>query len=166
MEKYTGKTLDEILQRISKEKNCSLNQIVYNIVEEKKGILGIGNSVTIEAYTPTDIKEFIFDYLGNFFMELNMEVSIEIINNEGVYKVILDSENNAIIIGKSGRTLQAINTVLKGAVNSYFKGKINVMVDINNYKEDRYAKVKRIAQRVARSVKKSRIDAEIGRAHV
>ena len=61
MEKYTGKTLDEILQRISKEKNCSLNQIVYNIVEEKKGILGIGNSVTIEAYTPTDIKEFIFD---------------------------------------------------------------------------------------------------------
>lgn len=161
MEKYTGKTVDEVLQRLSEVKQCNKNEIIYSVVEEKKGILGIGNSVTVEAYAPVDIKEFIFDYLGDFFMELNQEVSIEIIVEKDLYKVILDGENNALIIGRGGQTLQAINTVLKGAVNSYFRGKFNVLIDINNYKEDRYEKVKHMAQRIARTVRKTRVDAAL-----
>ncbi|MFI3283644.1 MAG: R3H domain-containing nucleic acid-binding protein [Erysipelotrichaceae bacterium] len=161
MEKFTGKSIDDVLEKIASEKQCQIKDIVYNVIEEKKGILGLGNSVTVEAYTAHDVKEFIFDYLGNFFMELNQEVAIEIIEEPNGYKVILDAENNAIIIGKAGQTLHAVNTVLKGAVNSYFKAKIFVMVDINNYKVDRYAKVKRIAQRVARNVKRTKIDAAL-----
>ena len=52
--------------------------------------------------------------------------------------VVLDAENNAIIIGKNGQTLRAISTVLKAATNATFKKRINVIVDVNHYKEDRY----------------------------
>lgn len=161
MEKYTGKSIEEVLQRLTEVKKCKQSDIVYHVVEEKKGILGIGNSVTIEAYAPSDVKEFIFEYLGDFFIELNQEVSIEIFDEKDLYKVVLDSENNALIIGRNGQTLQAINTVLKGAVNSYFQGRFNILIDINNYKEDRYEKVKYIAQRVARGVSKTKIDAAL-----
>ena len=161
MKQYTAKNLDEVLTIIAKEKACKIDDIQYEIIEEKKHLLGIGNSITVEAYTKQDIKEFIFDYLGNYFTELNQTVSIEIIIKDDQFRVILDAENNAIIIGKAGQTLQAISTVLKAAVNNTFKKRINVSVDINNYKEDRYRKVKHLASRVAKEVSKTHIDAAL-----
>ena len=167
MNQYSGKTLDDVLNNIASNKNCKIEEIVYNIIEEKRGLLGIGSTVTVEAYAPQDIKDFIFDYLGAYFTELNQGVAIEIIiekqkeDNSNLFRVILDAENNAIIIGKNGQTLRAISTVLKSAVNATFKKRINVIVDVNHYKEERYKKVKGIAHRVAREVLKSHIDAEL-----
>lgn len=167
MNTYTGKSLDEVLGQVASLKNCKIDEITYNVIEEKKGILGLGSTVTIEAYTPQDIKDFIFDYLGAYFTELNQGVAIEIIvekqkeDNSNLYRVVLDAENNAIIIGKNGQTLRAISTVLKAAVNATFKKRINVIIDVNHYKEDRYKKVKGIAHRIAREVIKSHIDAEL-----
>ena len=167
MKEYTGKTIDEILNEIANNQGCELKDITYNVLEESKHLFGIGNSVTIEAYTPQDVKEFIFDYLGTYFTELNQAVSIEIIieNNKEhedlLYRVILDAENNAIVIGKNGQTLRAITSVLKAATNATFKKRVNIIVDVNHYKEDRYRKVKAIASRVAREVAKSHIDAEL-----
>ncbi len=166
MKQYTGKTIDEVLANIASEKGCDVSEINYEIIEEKKHLLGIGNSVTIEAYTPSDIKEFIFDYLGTYFTELNQGVAIEIIiekqkDESNLYRVVLDAENNAIIIGKAGQTLRAISNVLKAAVNATFKKRINLIVDVNHYKEDRYRKVKAIANRVAKEVARSHVDAEL-----
>ena len=167
MKEYTGKSLEEILNEIATSQECRVEDITYNLLEENKHLFGIGNSVTIEAYTPKDVKEFIFNYLGTYFTELNQAVSIEIIleNNKEpedlLYRVILDAENNAIVIGKNGQTLRAITTVLKAATNATFKKRINLVVDVNHYKEDRYRKVKGIASRVAKEVAKTQIDAEL-----
>lgn len=167
MNAYSGKSLEEVLNNIAASKNCKVEDITYNVLEEKKGILGLGSTVTVEAYTPQDIKDFIFDYLGQYFTELNQGVAVEIItekqkdDNSLLYRVILDAENNAIIIGKNGQTLRAISTVLKAATNATFKKRINIIIDVNHYKEDRYKKVKGIAHRVAREVLKSHIDAEL-----
>ena len=149
------------MKQIAQEKNCSIEEITYEVLEEKKGILGFGGTTTVKAYTKQDIKEFIFEYLGTYFTDLNQAVSIEIIVEEDTFKVVLDAENNAIIIGKAGQTLRAISNVLKAAVNNTFEKRVNVLVDVGNYKEDRYRKVKRIAQRVAREVKKTHIDAAL-----
>ena len=148
MKQYTGRTLEEVLNSIAAEQGCQVEDISYNVLEEEKGgIFGLHKSVTIEAFTSKDVKEFIFDYLGAYFTELNQGVAIEIIvdkdrekEGELLYRVILDAENNAIIIGKGGQTLRAISTVLKAAVNATFKKRINVIVDVNHYKEDRYKK--------------------------
>lgn len=167
MKQYTGRTLDEVLNSISTEQGCRIDDITYNILEEEKGgIFGLHKSITIEAFTPKDVKEFIFDYLGAYFTELNQGVSIEIIvdkenEEDALYRVILDAENNAIIIGKNGQTLRAISTVLKAAVNATFKKRINVIVDVNHYKEDRYKKVKAIARREAINVAKTHVDCEL-----
>ena len=169
MKTYTGRTLEEVLNGIASEQECRVQDITYNVVDEEKGgIFGIHKSVTVEAFTSKDVKEFIFEYLGAYFTELNQGVSIEIIvehnkerENELLYRVVLDAENNAIIIGKNGQTLRAISTVLKAAVNATFKKRINVLVDVNHYKEDRYKKVKAIARREALNVAKTHIDVEL-----
>ena len=161
MKTYTAKTAEEALNSIAAEQGCSVEEITYEVIEEKKGILGFGGSVTIKAFTKQDIKDFIFEYLGTYFTELNQEVSIEIIVEVDTFKVVLDAENNAIIIGKSGQTLRAINNVLKAAVNNTFERRVNVIMDVGNYKEDRYRRVCHIANRVARDVRRSHIDAAL-----
>lgn len=159
MKKYTAKTLEELLNHAAKDKGVDTSELTYNVTEEKKGILGIGTSITAEVYCMNDVKEFVFNYLGEFFTELNQEIEIEILQQTEGFKVMLNAENNAILIGKNGQTLQAINTVVKSAVNSTFKKRFHILVDINNYKIDRYAKVKSIARRVAKTVQKTKVTA-------
>lgn len=161
MEQYKGKVVEDILKEIAAKANCAVEEVTYTIVEEKKGILGIGNSVTIEAYTPEDIKEFIFNYLGNYFTGLNQGVKIEITMKDGDYKVNINADNNAVAIGRGGQTLQAINTVLRAACNAEFKKRVNVSVDVNHYKDDRYKRVKQIAKRTALDVRKNKVDAAL-----
>ena len=168
MKTYTGKNVDEILSNICAEKNCQLSDIEYNVLDEKKGLLGIGSTVTIEAFTSQDVKDFIFDYLGSYFTEMNQSVAIEIIvgkqkdfDNEICYKTILDAENNAVIIGKNGQTLRAISFVVKSAVMNTFKRKINVVIDVNHYKETRYKRVRAMAKRIAKEVATSHVDVEL-----
>ena len=158
MKTYEGKTVDEILENIANEKGCRVFEIKYNVIEESKRLFGIGNSVTIEAYTKQDIKDFIFDYLGAYYSELDQGVSIEIITKDESFKVILEGENNAVLIGKSGQALRAVTTVLRAALNNTFKTRVDVNVDVGHYREDRYRKVKKLAMHVAKEVQKSHID--------
>lgn len=160
MKKYTGKSLDEVLNKIASEKNCSVEEITYEILEEKSGFLGMGKEVTISAYTKSDIKDFIYDYLMDYFDEIGMDVSMEIEEQEeNFYKIKLNTQNNAILIGKNGQTLQAINTVLKAATAGTFKKRIPLLVDINGYKDDKYKKECALATRVAKTVQRTKTDA-------
>lgn len=160
MKKYTGKSLDDLLKQIANEKNTSVEDITYQILEEKSGFLGVGKEITISAYTKKDIMDFIYDYLMNYFDHIGMDVAIEIEEaEENFYKIVLNSSNNAILIGKNGQTLQAINTVLKAAASGTFKKRISLLVDINGYKNDKYRKECALASRVAKTVQRTKTDA-------
>ena len=158
---YTAKTLDDALREACIKKDCRIDELTYNVLEENKGFLGIGSSVKIEAYCLNDVKEFLFDYLGNFFTNANIECSVEIFQKDDSFTIMLDAENNAVLIGKNGKTLQAINTVVKSAVNSEFKRKFKILVDINNYKQERYSKLKSMAIRIAKNVSRTKVDASL-----
>ena len=157
MKKYTGKSIEDILKEVAQEKSVDVEELVFHVVEETNGFLGLGSQVTAEVYHLFDIGEFIFDYLTQLFENLKMDVEVDVTQQGEGFKVKLNAENNAIIIGKNGQTLQALNTVLRGATNATFKRRVYVTVDINNYKEDRYEKIKSIAFRVAKSVQKTKV---------
>lgn len=157
---FTGKTIEELLAQAAKEKQCDVSELYYEIKEEKAGFLGLGKEVSAEVYSDSDVEEFIVNYLKQYFDGIEMESYIEIEKDkENYYHINLDTQNNAILIGRNGQTLQALNTILKSAVSSEFKKKIGVLVDINGYKEDKYRKLCSIARRIARSVQRDKVDA-------
>lgn len=161
MKRYTGKSLDEVVAQASKELGIDAESLRYTKTDEKAGFLGMGSSVTIEVAGPEDIVEFIQNYLETYFNNIDLQVNVIVAQEEDGFAVMLDAENNAILIGKAGQTLQSINTVVKSAVNSTFKGRYNILVDINGYKQERYEKVKALADRVARSVLRSKTAATL-----
>lgn len=157
MQRYTGKSLDAVLAQIAEEKQVSVDDITYHVIEEKQGFLGIGSHVTVEAYCLQDVLDFIRTYLMSLFTGFDQEVTIDMETTERGIVVSLDAENNAILIGRGGKTLQALNYLVRAAVSAQFKHRFNVILDINNYKNDRYQKLKAMAKRLGKGVQRSKV---------
>lgn len=161
MEKITGKSLDAILLTVAEKKNVEPADLIYYILEEKPGFLGFGASVTAEVFSMGDVEAFIENYLKQFFDGLGIDVTMELdVRSDGI-NINLSADNNAIIIGRNGRSLEGLNLVLRNVINSEFKRRFNVFVDVNHYKRDRYQKLIAMAQRIGKSVQRSKVDASL-----
>lgn len=161
MNRYEGKNIEEILEKIATEQGVNVADLGYFIREEKDGFLGIGKKVVADVYSYKDVEQFIKEYLATFFNNLSIEVNIDVNYDGKAYRIALNADNNAIIIGKGGQTLQSLNAVVRGATNAYFKKRFLIMIDINNYKADRYEKIKTMAYRIAKSVQDSKVSATL-----
>lgn len=159
MKLYTAKNLDELLKEAAIDKGVSVEELNYEVVEKTDGFLGFGSKVSAKVYCKQDIIAFIEHYLATYFENIELPCKIKVTENKDFYNVELDAENNAVVIGKNGKSLLSINTVLKSATSAYFKKRIGILVDVNGYKEDKYHKVTMLAVKVARQVDKSKIDA-------
>lgn len=159
MEKFTGKTLNEAVENACKAMNVNEEELFYTVVFEKKTFFS--KRVDIEAYCMKTVEQFIIDYLTKILtdMQFECEVTTEL-TDERIF-VNLDTSNNSILIGKGGVILRAINTLVKTAVSNTFKKRIELSVDINGYKQDRYKKVASMATRLGRSVQKNRVDVKL-----
>ncbi len=158
---YQAKNLDEALKKVCLKYNCEIADIKYEVIEEKKGILGFGSTVSIKAYVRQDVKDFIFDYLGSFFLGINTEVKIEIIDKNDLLTVIIDSDDNARIIGKQGAKLQSLNIILRQAVLNTFKERFKISVDVSQYKQSRYLRLKKQAIKLAKDVLRLKQDLKL-----
>ncbi len=161
MKSYTAKTLEELLQTVAKQKGVEVSDLTHFVTEEKSGFLGFGASVTADVYAYDDVVNFIKGYLENFFNNLDLDVDVTVNYENNNYYVDLNADNNAILIGKNGQSLQGLNFLTRAAVNAHYKNRFYLMIDINGYKQDRYAKVKSMARRIAKSVQRSRISATL-----
>ena len=159
-DRYSGKTLDEALAAACSAKNAAVEELTYTVVEEKAGFLGLGRTVTIEAWAPVDIIVFLNDYIRTYFENAEMDGSVSIeLDEDDFYRIQVDTNCNAVLIGRQGRTLQDFNRLVRAAASAVFKKHIRLMIDINGYKEERYEKVTRMAIRIARDVRRTKVDA-------
>ncbi|MBB5183852.1 protein jag [Catenisphaera adipataccumulans] len=160
-EKYTGKTLEEAVQAAAEAKGVQPDEIHYEITEEKAGFLGIGKTVEISAYCEKDVQKFIVDYIQQYFDNAELDGTVSLKDDNGFYRVSVNVSNNAVLIGKGGRTLQFFNRLVKAAASAQFKKRVGVLIDVNGYKKDRYKKLCRLAVLQARDVQRTKIDASL-----
>lgn len=161
MKNYQAKTLEEILEQAAEDYGCDTSSLLYNVLEEKDGILGIRKSITAEVFTMDDVKEFLFDYMGDFFTGIDLDLECAIEEKDNAFIVNLNADNNAVLIGKMGKTLSAFNTVIKAAVNAKFKKRIDILIDVNHYKSDRYYKLRGMAKRIGKQVQRDHVKVDL-----
>ena len=65
----------------------------------------------------------------------------------------IDCSNPAVIIGKKGQTLDAIQYIIEKAVNKSKGGKNNIKVDVCGYLDKRHSKLRRLAEKIAEKAK-------------
>ena len=156
---YTGKNLDDLLKSVAAEKGVAVEELTYTVKEEKAGFLGIGGKVEAEVYCSKDIEAFLKAYLERFFENIEMQAEVTVENDDGFYRIQINAENNAVLIGKNGTALQSLNTIVKAVASSEFRKRVGVLIDINGYKQEKYHKVCALAMRVAKDVRRTKTDA-------
>lgn len=95
-------------------------------------------------------------FLKEFVKELpeNTEYSIE--KTDKVIKVNLLNKDLGYLIGYRGETLYALQNILSAVASKGIKGKIRVILDIEGYKAKREKTLEDLAEKVAKTVIKTR----------
>ena len=159
MKTYTAKTVDECLAAASAELGIAANDLVYVVTEEKKSLFK--KTATIQVYEQDDAAKFGEEYLVNALKGLGVEATATSMMEEDIIKITLDSERNPVLIGKAGRTLQALNELVKLAVSNKFRHRYRILLDVGGYKEDKYDRIARIAKRNAKEVQRTKISVQL-----
>ena len=164
MQKFEAKSVEEALKEACRVKGVTLDELKYYVIEEKPGgLFGIGSKGVVEAFTYNDVQQFLEQYVSAYFNNINMPVEVIVNRSENnEFKIIINADNNAILIGKNGQTLEAIKTIVNAAANATFRCHIHMSVDINGYKEERYEKLKQTVERIAKTVVKTKVSARLG----
>lgn len=152
---YQGKTLQEAIKNAAEQEFCSEEEIEYILKKETE------DEVEIEVFTIMDVIAFAQKYLHDGIEALGFDNKVVPTLNEGVIKLRVESDRNAILIGKNGKSLQALNELTKIAVSSYYKKKYRILIDVGNYKIEKYDRVIRLARKTAHEVQKNKTEATL-----
>lgn len=156
---FEAKNLDEVLKLASEDLGIQVEDLIYDVLEEKKGLFK--SSIKVSVYETTDYIDYAVKYLKTVVEALGFKPEFKTELDGDVIKIEMSTNHNSILIGKNGRTLLALNEIVLVALTAKFKKRIRVLLDINEYKMDRYRKVVSIAKRVAGEVAKTKQDATL-----
>lgn len=148
-----AKNQNDALKKAQELLNVSPDKIVLTIIKEKRGILGIGASTTYEATVTVDLLEEGRKYLVSIIESLNIEAKTESrkINDKEFYFRVESSEN-ALLIGKEGKTLINLQLLLKIFLNTLANESLVITLDIGNYSENRKKQLEILATKTAKQV--------------
>lgn len=156
---YTGKTLEEAINNAKIALQETENSLYIKELETKSGLFN--KKVEIEVIRRDDVITFIKDYLKNLIENMGLTANLEVKKREDNVTFTIFSDNNSILIGKNGRTLNSITTIVKQFVYKELGEYFNFTIDIGEYKKERENRLERLAKKVAREVAYSKVEAKL-----
>lgn len=152
---YIGKEKDELLKNALEELKVSESETYHFFTSEKVGLLK-KEQYTLHITTITEVVNFIKEYLISLTKDMGLEVNLESKIRDQQITIKMYSDNNSILIGKNGQTLQALTMVIKQIVFNKIHTYPYLILDVENYKEKQVKYLERLAKNIAREVKETK----------
>lgn len=153
---YVGKTKEEALEKGLNELELSETEIFYEENYEE-GKLFKAPKVTVTIYKKEDIIKEIKEFVKDLSKKINIVINAEVREKEDIFNVLLISDNNAILIGKDGRTLRSIQIIIRQLINKQVNLQVKVNVDASNYKAKKQNRLEYEIKKIAKEVLSSGI---------
>lgn len=157
---YEDKTIEKALEKCLNDLNVNKDDIYYK-EEIQKGSLLKASKAIIEVIKKDDIKILINNFIKEIGKYINLTIKTDIYFTDENIKVILDSENNAVLIGKNGKMLNSIQTLLKKYIENETSINLKVYIDIENYKQKKIEKLEKNVRKIINEVLLTKIDAKL-----
>ncbi len=154
MKTYSGKTVEEALQIAASETGTAIDDLIYIVSDKKKGLFN--KKIVVEVYDLSDVIVFAEEYLLGITDALDIESTVKTRLDDQVIRITLDSTHNPILIGRNGKTLQALNELVKLAVSNHFHKRFRILLDINGYKDSKYSRLIRMARRIGHETQRTK----------
>ena len=153
---YEGKTKEAAIELALEELKITEEDLIINDVEEKSGLLK--KIIKIEVLNMNEIIAFIKETITEITKNMGVEANLEVRRRENNISVTIFSDNNAILIGKNGKNVAALQLLVRQMVNSKLKDSIGIVLDVGNYKEKRVKSIEYLAKKLAREAYKTKTE--------
>lgn len=161
MDKYEfeGKTKEEAINLACESLKTTPENVIYNVKEAKNSILK--KSVKIEVVNINDLINYIKDTISEITSYMNLKVNLEVRRRENNILIKIFSDNNAILIGKNGKTMSAMQNIIKQIVYKNIGHNKNIILDVENYKEQKIKNIEYLAKKLAREVATTKVEVKM-----
>lgn len=161
MKKYTyqAKTYEEakniaMAELMEQENNLYIKEIENtNKLFNKKSV--------IEVIKKDDVIEHIKELIKGIITDMGLSVNMEVKKREDSLTITIYSDNNAVLIGKNAKTLDALNIIVKQSVYNAIGENYKCIIDIGEYKQKREWNLEKMAKQLAREVARTGVEAKL-----
>ncbi|MFH0993434.1 MAG: RNA-binding cell elongation regulator Jag/EloR [bacterium] len=163
--RFEAKAMNEAtIKYAADELKVNKDFVELNVIEEKFGLLRLNKTFIVEATIKFDVVRNSIEYLQKTLANMELEALVEaklVADHEITF--VVNTNENPILIGKNGKTLDAIQTLLKNYINLFTDEHYVVLVDVGGYKEQRKKQLEILATKTAKEVAKTRVAARLGK---
>ena len=156
---YEGKTKEEAIEKALTELKVADKNLIVNVLEEKNTLLK--KFVKIEVINYNDLVDFIKETIIEITKLMGMTVNLEVRRRDDNVTIKIFSDHNAVMIGKNGSTIEALQTIIRQIVHNETKEFIGVILDVENYKEKRVKNLEYLAKKVAKEVRDTKVETKL-----
>jgi spoIIIJ-associated protein len=149
----TGRTVAEAVESALKTLDMQRHEIEYEVIEEgKKGFLGLfgQKSAVVKVFEKLSPVVAGKNYLEQLVKNLGIEASVTAFEKQNRVTYEIQGKQTALLIGKRGQTLNALETLVQLATNRVSDQYVKVTVDAEGYREKRKKILIQLAHRIAR----------------
>ena len=108
------------------------------------------------------ITSFSFSIIGGLIdVKMNLDIKIEVRESDDIFSVTMVSNNNPILIGKDGRTINSLQLLMRQSLQNQTGMAIKVNLDASNYKAKKVKKFEFEIKNIVREVQKTKTDAKL-----
>lgn len=160
---YEAKNIDEAKEIALNIFKVPEDLIDIKVVKEKKGILGIGASITVEATLNVDPFTVGSEYIKSILDKMEIKGNVETIKSANEVHYNIYSDSNPILIGKDGKTLHALQYLIRNVVSKYSDDRLIIQLDVGNYKKNRKMQLEILATKTAKEVAFSGVEVKLNK---
>lgn len=160
LSKYEGKTEEEAKEKCINDLNISEEEIFFKKTETEAKLFK-SKKIIIEAIKKQDIIDYIKGYIKELDKSFNIEIKSEVNEKDNIVKVVLVSNNNPILIGKDGKNIEALQTLLRNSLRNQIGLDIKINVDASNYKKKKEENFEREIKKIIKEVQETHIETKL-----
>ncbi len=156
---FVGKDKEDILKQIKSTLDKEETEVILASEEQKKGLFS--KKEEYKVILIEDLNNFIKNMIIEVVKNMGLDPKIETKKRKDNIIFTLIAENNGILIGKNGRTIDAIQTIIRTAVYNEINDNYNFMIDVSDYKQKNEARLERLAKYTAKDVARTKISVKL-----
>lgn len=147
---FTGKTVDEAVQAGLAALGLSREEVEIQVLEEGRKKLFGSVKAKVQITKKASDAERAVEFIDSLFEILQISAVGSVVEDGESIKIDIKSTNSAKVIGKHGDVLDAIQTIAGAVANIGCKEYKKVVVDCENYREQREETLKELAEKLAK----------------
>ena len=156
-EVFSGSNIEEIKKEALEKLNLNECEVIFVIDNySKKGLLKKEN-YQLKVYKLTDIVVYIKEFIQELLTKMGVKINSFIDNSkDNQINLTINSDKDALLIGKKGKNLKALELVVKQHIHNLINSYPYLILNVGNYNERHELYLQNLAKQIANEVKKTR----------